>query len=180
MPKGVNDISAWHAVGLFRVPGHAGVRGNEIANELARDGSVLRFVGPELALRVSRQDTQRRIRHWLDNQHWAWWQGLDDTQRQARELISGRCLGVKARLLSFNRIQSWVVTGLLTGHNTLRRHLRLLGWSDSPLCRRRGTEDETSAHIFCECEALASCVSGLLLLGARGHQEYKFGGHLEL
>ena len=95
--------------------------------------------------------------------------GLGDTQRQARELISGPCLGVKARLLSFNRIQSWVVTGLLTGHNTLRRHLRLLGWSDSPLCRRRGTEDETSAHIFCECEALASCVSGLLLLGARGY-----------
>jgi hypothetical protein len=23
-------------------------------------------------------------------------------------------------------------------------------------CRRYGTEDETSAHIFCECEALAS------------------------
>ena len=27
---------------------------------------------------------------------------------------------------------------------------------DSPLCRRCGAEDETSAHILCECEALAS------------------------
>ena len=49
---------------------------------------------------------------------------------------------------SCNRTQSRAVTGLLTGHNTLRRHLHLLGLSDSPLCRRCGVEDETSAHIL--------------------------------
>ena len=48
------------------------------------------------------------------------------------------------------------VTGLLTGHNTLRRHLHLLGLLDSPLCRKCGVREETSAHILCECEALAS------------------------
>jgi len=31
-----------------------------------------------------------------------------------------------------------------------------MGLSDSPLCRRCGAQDETSAHILCECEALAS------------------------
>jgi hypothetical protein len=31
---------------------------------------------------------------------------LKNTQRQAREFISGPCLGTKARLLSFNRMQS--------------------------------------------------------------------------
>jgi hypothetical protein len=36
---------------------------------------------------------------------------------------------------------------LLTGHNTLRRHLYLMGLSDSPLCRRCGAEDETPANI---------------------------------
>ena len=82
--------------------------------------------------------------------------GLGDTQRQARELISGRCLGVKTRLLSLNRTQSSAVTGLLIGHNTLRRYFYLMGLSDSPLCRRCGAEDETSAHILCECEALIS------------------------
>jgi hypothetical protein len=70
---------------------------------LARDGSALKFVGPEPALGVSRQDIQRKIRHWLVNQHWVWWRVLGDTQRQARELISGPCLGAKARFLSFNR-----------------------------------------------------------------------------
>jgi len=46
--------------------------------------------------------------------------------------------------------------GLLNGRNTLRRYLHLMGLSDSLLCRRCGAEDETSAHILCECEALAS------------------------
>jgi len=107
-------------------------------------------------LGVSKQDIQRRTRCRLVNLHWIWWRGLGDTQRQARELISGPCLGAKARSLSFNRTQYRAVTGLLTGHNTLRRHLHLMGLSDSPLCRRSGAEDETSAHIFCQCEALAS------------------------
>jgi hypothetical protein len=107
-------------------------------------------------LGVSRQEIRRRIRRWLVNQHWIWWRGLGDTQREARELISGPCLGAKARFLSFNRTQSRAVTGLLTGHNTLRRHLYVLRLSDSPLCRRCGAEDETSDHIICECEALTS------------------------
>jgi hypothetical protein len=81
--------------------------------------------------------------------------GLGDTQREAQELILGPCLGVKARFLSFNRTQSRTVTGLLTGHNTLRRHLYLMGLSDSSLCRC-GAEDESSIHILCECEALVS------------------------
>jgi len=58
--------------------------------------------------------------------------------------------------LRVNRTQSRAVTGLLTGHNTLRRHLYLLGLLDSPLCRKCGVREETSAHILCECEALAS------------------------
>jgi hypothetical protein len=96
--------------------------------------------------------------------------GLGSTQRQAWELILGPCLGTKARFLSFNRTQSRVVTALLTGHNALRKHFYLVGLLDSPLCRRCGAEDETSAHFLCECEALPSLrrVSGLLFLGARG------------
>jgi len=73
-----------------------------IANELARDGPVLKSVGLQPSLGVSRQDI-RRIRCWLVNQHWIWWRGLGDTQRRAQELIPGLRLGAKARFLSFNR-----------------------------------------------------------------------------
>jgi hypothetical protein len=35
-------------------------------------------------------------------------------------------------------------------------NLHLMGLKDSPLCRKCGVGDETSAHILCRCEALAS------------------------
>jgi len=143
-------------VGLFWVPALAGTRGNEIADGLARCGSALRFHGPEPALGVSTRDLQKRLGRWLAKQHGAQWRGLGDTQRQARELISGPSLGTRAKFIAFNRIQSRVVTGLLTSHNTLRRHLYLLVQLDSLLCRKCGVGEETSAHILCECEDLAS------------------------
>jgi len=145
----LNDICTQHVVGQYWIPGHAGVWGNEITDELARSGSALRFLGPELALGVSRQDIQKRLGCWLVNQQQAKWWGLGDTQRQAQELILGPSL-------TFNRIQSRAATGLLMGHNTLRRHLYLLGLLDSPLCRRWWVGEKTSVHILCECNALAS------------------------
>jgi hypothetical protein len=143
-------------VGLYWVHGHVGVRGNETANGLARNGSASDFVGPEPALGISRQDFRSKINRWLENQHQRRWWNLGGSQQQARELISGPSQGTRIRLLSLTRAQSRVVTGLLTGHNTLLRHLHLMGLTDSPLCRKCGAEDETSAHMLCRCEALAS------------------------
>jgi hypothetical protein len=143
--------STRYAVGRYWVPVRAGIRGNEIADELARGGSGLRFFGPEPALGVSRRDTQNMPNRWLANQHRARWRSLGDTQRQDQELISGSSLSAKTKFMFFNRTQSRAVIGLLTGHNTLRRHLHPLGSLDSPLCRRCAVKEETSAHILCEC-----------------------------
>ena len=52
--KALNDISTRYVAGLYLVPGHAGVRGNEILDQLARSGSALGFLGPDPALGVSR------------------------------------------------------------------------------------------------------------------------------
>jgi hypothetical protein len=41
--------------------------------------------------------------------------------------------------MSFNRTQTRAVIGLLTGHNTLRRHLHVMGLSNDPACRKCGT-----------------------------------------
>jgi len=55
-----------------------------------------------------------------------------------------------------NRTQSRVVIVLITGHNTLGRHLYIMGLNNNNTCRKCGTEEETSVNILCECEALAS------------------------
>jgi hypothetical protein len=96
------------------------------------------------------------MKRWIENKYLALSRGLCSTQRQARELISGPDLVTGARLLSFNRTQTRVITGLLTIHNTLRRHIHIMGLCNDPMRRKCGTEEETSVHILCVCEALAS------------------------
>jgi hypothetical protein len=72
-------------------------------------------------------------------------------QRQAQELISDPNPTTKVRLLS------WVITVILTGNNTLRRRSHLTEMSNNLNCRKC-TEEETSVHIMCECETLASLI----------------------
>jgi hypothetical protein len=141
----------WGSFGSLDMPEYVVMRSLTGSQGMA----ALGFLGPEPALGVSRCDIRKRLKGWLISQHWASWCDLGNTLRQARELISGPCPGTRIKLLSLNRNQSRVVAGLLTGHNTLRRHLHLLGLLDSPLCRKCGVKEETSAHILCECEALA-------------------------
>jgi hypothetical protein len=98
----------------------------------------------------------RKMKRWMQRQHLELWRSPCATQRQVRELISGPNLATGARLLSFNRTQSRAVIGLPTGHNNLRRQLHVMGLSNNPTCRMCGNEEESSVHILCECEALAS------------------------
>lgn len=126
----LNDISTWHTVGVFWVPGHSGVRGNEITDKLTRDNIVHQSFGPEPDLGVSRQN-MRKIKCWIDNQHMVMWRGLFSTQRQAEKLIPGP--SPKTKRLSFKRTQSRAITHLLIGDNTLRKLLYLMGLIDSRL-----------------------------------------------
>jgi len=84
---------------MYWVPGQAGVRENEIADKLLSDGSVQRFVEPELFLGVSRQNIRRKMKRWMEKQHLVLCHGPCSTQRQVRELISGPDLATWARLL---------------------------------------------------------------------------------
>jgi len=121
--KALNDISTRHTVGLYWVPGQAGVRGSEIACKLARSGSTQTFIWLEPSIRVYRRNINKKIKCWVDNQHLATWRGPCSTQRQSRKLITRPSPDAKARLMSFNRAQSRALIGLLTGHNSPRRHL---------------------------------------------------------
>jgi len=57
--------------------------------------------------------------------------GLISTQRQDQKLIFGISPTAETRLLSFNRTQSKVVTGLFIGDNTLKRYFYLMGLTNS-------------------------------------------------
>ena len=70
--KTLNNTSTQHTVELYWIPGHSGVQGNEIADKLTRNG-CLKFGGSEGSLGVSRQNKEKKIKSWMDNQHLARW-----------------------------------------------------------------------------------------------------------
>jgi hypothetical protein len=60
-----------------------------------------------------------------------------------------------ADVLRLNRTQIRVVTGLMTGHCGLRKHLHTMGiFKENPVWRLCN-EEETISHIVFECEVLA-------------------------
>jgi hypothetical protein len=103
------------------------------------------------------------------------------TQRQARKLILSPSPTAKTRLLSFNRTQSRVVTGLFTAHNTPRRHFYVVGLI-TPWLGGVGQRKEPQPTF---CVSVKICLHSHVhiwapFLGPRGYWESKSGGNLEL
>ncbi|CAH1974332.1 unnamed protein product [Acanthoscelides obtectus] len=153
--EALDCLAARHPVSLIWVPGHAGIRGNETADTLAKTGSASKLVGPEPALGVTAHKARRKMETWVARQHSQKWRSISRHLRQARELIEGPSAKDGRFCLSLGRANLRLLVGLLSGHNTLRRHLHVMGVAEDPLCERCGVEEETSAHVLCRCEALS-------------------------
>ncbi|KAJ8975532.1 hypothetical protein NQ317_003873 [Molorchus minor] len=75
--------------------------------------------------------------------------------RQAKTHIEGPSLKLTKCLLGMNRRDIRMVTGLLTGHCHLNRHLQLIGIAEDPECRWCLEDEETSSYVLTECPAIA-------------------------
>ncbi|KAJ8971488.1 hypothetical protein NQ317_004598 [Molorchus minor] len=88
-------------------------------------------------------------------------QGNEEADRLAREgsamypIGPEPILGLTKCLLGMNRRDIRMVTGLLTGHCHLSRHLQLIGIAEGPECRWCLEDTDTSSHVLIECPAIA-------------------------
>ena len=74
----------------------------------------------------------------------------------AKVIIPSYSCTPSEELLSLNRKQIRVMTGLLTGHLNLKSHLHRIGRTNDDICRLCNEEEETAAHLLCNCMALES------------------------
>ncbi|KAJ8914685.1 hypothetical protein NQ315_017384 [Exocentrus adspersus] len=144
------ELGQRNKVRLVWVPGHCGVTGNEEADALARKGSTDIFTGPEPAVGLPYSYPQGSIDNWTREkcqEDWSRGIGL----RQARLLIKELGAAATRSLVSLNRANIKIITGLLTGHGRLNKHLNTIGLSPDSRCRLCRTSDEDSVHVLCHC-----------------------------
>ena len=150
----LNELGRHKKVTLAWVPGHKGHQGNEKADELARQGSSMAFVGPEPFCGIAKAVVRQAINKWMELKSRTWWKNIPGL-RQAKQFIKEQAPKVTADLLSKDRKSVRAIVGLLTGHCRLNKHMSTIGLTDEALCRICRTEEETSIHVLCQCEGLA-------------------------
>ena len=134
------------------VPGHEGVEGNEIADQLAKEGAQAPFYGPEPFCGTTNAHLHEELRRWEKSQkesHWWYTQG----QRQAKKFIS-HSPKYTENLLKLSRNDLRIITSALTGHGPWRYCLKKMGKTEDEICRFCLTNSETAEHILCNCSVL--------------------------
>jgi len=56
--------------------------------------------------------------------------------------------------MGLSRTHLRIITGLLTGHVALNRHLTVMKIRTDPLCPKCGEEEETAYHLLGRCRAM--------------------------
>ncbi|KAJ8975159.1 hypothetical protein NQ317_014533 [Molorchus minor] len=132
--KTLNDLVSRNKVILTWVPGHSGVRENEEVDRLAREGSAMYPIGPEPILGIPYSMGVSAMKELLTKELKNSWH-VTPGMRQAKAHIEGPSLKPTKWLLGMNRRDIKMVTGLLTGHCHLSRHLQLIRIAEDPECQ---------------------------------------------
>ena len=76
---------------------------------------------------------------------------LMNTCRQTNMFLEHRSKARSRDLLNLPRNLLRTVMGIITGHNTLSRHMNIMGLNNDPLCKHCEGELETSLHFISQC-----------------------------
>ena len=128
-----------------------GIRGNEIADRLAKRGANKVVYGPEPIVPLTWNAIKAEVRMVTEMLHRKEW--LDSRTAIHTKLMWGDLNKGKTKaLLGMTPANIGKMVQLITGHGQLAKHMHRMGLIDSPLCSC-GEEDETPLHLIAECLA---------------------------
>jgi len=141
------ETSSTNAVKFSWIKGHNHNKGNRAADSLAKKAARLQPSRPEsfvfLTMTVAKNLIKERSR-WNDTI------GCN----LSKALLSCPDKAAARRNLSITRKRLRLITGILTSHCKLNKHLFRMKLSNTPLCRACNQEDENMEQILCDCSTL--------------------------
>lgn len=151
----VNQLALSNDVSLIWVPGHRNIDGNEMADQLARDGSAGLPVGPSPILPLSYGWVKSTIERWTRNTHFMRWTNSPEYGQSKIVLTSVSSPSFAKSLLKLSKKNLRRVTGFLTGHFLFKKHLNSMHLVSDTLCPRCEQDEDTAFHAICLCPNLA-------------------------
>ena len=152
--KKLNSVARQNRLVLIWVPGHSGVQGNEIADELANRGSAVPPQGPEPIIGISPAGIKNWISDYVGNLHKERWSGLERC-RTAKCFVTSPNRKLSNFLLKLGRKDVRLMVGIITGHNPWGQHMTTIGIIEDPVCLSCLEEADSTEHFLCECPAFA-------------------------
>ena len=119
---------------LIWVPGHQGIEGNEIADELAKTGASSPYLGSEPHFGLSKCNIKEFLNKWVTIEKTNHFRSLPISST-ARHFLRYDEKRTK-QFLSLSKSELRTITGLLTGHCRLNGHMAKMGLVSDPTCRK--------------------------------------------
>ena len=136
--------------------GHTGIEGNEKADNLAREGSKITFIGSEPVFEIAQSTAKTFIRKWITSKFRKEWNQQERLRQSRTFILDPMDRSEVKRLLSSNRNQLRAFVGVLTRHSLVNYHLYNTGIINEPDCRFCGEEDKITEHLTYRCDALVN------------------------
>jgi hypothetical protein len=98
------------------------------------NGSENIFTGPEPVFGITKITAHRSISAWIKLQHQTHWTNIAG-HRQSKLMMGKPSQSLATEVLRLSRTQIRAVTGLMTGHCNLRKHLYTMGiFKENSVC----------------------------------------------
>ena len=149
----LNKIAMQNSIKINWIPGHEGIRGNEIADRLANIGTnqVIPNLDPTAPnIPVATSVIKSLVKTWETNEHQIRWDSTDE-YRQTRIFISNVSKNYWKTISRLSRKDARWITQIITGHANLQYPLYKMKLVDSPMCEKCNENEETAAHFIGAC-----------------------------
>jgi ribonuclease HI len=147
----LKTLSSDNSIQLLWVPGHMGIEGNEIADELAK--KALQNDTLITQIPITESVAKEKIKISLLKQHNQYWHESHG-QLMAKSQYGNIDAKKSNCLLTLSKQDLKIFTRAISGHNKLNYFMNKIRFVNDSSCRFCYEEEETLEHLLCECPAI--------------------------